>query len=89
MTGLAIVLTVAFTALIAVMLWFYTNPQGTNKWFLNGELHREDGPAIKWGGDDKYWFFKSKHHRDGSKHWYLNGKPLTYEEFKDILGEIE
>ena len=61
---------------------------GTKKWFSNGELHREDGPAIEWGGGIMSWFLKGKRHRDGSKHWYLNGKPLTHEEFK-IEGESE
>ena len=35
---------------------------GTKEWYLNGKLHREDGPAIEWS--------------DGSKSWYLNGKQL-------------
>lgn len=32
---------------------------GNKRWWLNGELHRTDGPAVE--------------HADGSKAWYLNG----------------
>ena len=32
---------------------------GTKHWYLNGKLHREDGPAIEYA--------------DGSKAWWLNG----------------
>ena len=36
------------------------NLHGTKEWYLNGKLHREDGPAIEYA--------------DGGKEWYLNGK---------------
>jgi hypothetical protein len=36
-------------------------------WYLNGELHREDGPAAEYS--------------DGKKYWYLNGIQLTEETF--------
>lgn len=39
---------------------FYFHSKGTKLWYLNGELHRENGPAIEY--------------RDGAKQWYLNGK---------------
>ena len=39
---------------------------GTKSWWLNGELHREDGPAMEWA--------------DGDKYWWLNGLPVTEEE---------
>jgi len=42
---------------------------GTEFWHLNGKLHREDGPAIKY--------------TDGSEFWYLNGNELTEEEFNN------
>lgn len=42
------------------------NEHGTKLWTLNGELHREDGPAIEWC--------------HGDKDWYLNGKLVTEEE---------
>ena len=42
--------------------------EGTKYWVLNGERHREDGPAVEWV--------------DGYKEWYLNGKALTEEEHK-------
>lgn len=29
---------------------------GTKSWYLNGNLHREDGPAIEWGDGDKWWY---------------------------------
>lgn len=56
---------------------------GTKHWFLNGKLHREDGPAIEDTGGSNFWFQNGKRHRedgpavewdDGTKKWYLNGK---------------
>ena len=40
---------------------------GNKYWFLNGEYHREDGPAIEYAS--------------GNKYWCLNGEDLTEEEF--------
>jgi hypothetical protein len=62
-----------------------TYPDGSQEWHLNGELHREDGPAIIVIGSDgsKYWYnINDKLHREdgpaitrpnGSKWWYING----------------
>ena len=56
---------------------------GTKEWYLNGKLHREDGPAVEHADGDKLWFLNGKIHRedgpavectDGTKYWYLNGK---------------
>ena len=33
---------------------------GTKKWYLNDELHREDGPAIEWASGTKSWYLKGK-----------------------------
>jgi hypothetical protein len=41
---------------------------GDKSWWLNGKMHREDGPAYEGA--------------DGSKAWYLNGKEVTEEEHK-------
>jgi hypothetical protein len=58
-------------------------PNGTKHWYLNGKLHREDGPAIESADGTKYWYLNDKRHRedgpaiesaDGTKEWYLNGK---------------
>ena len=59
------------------------SPDGTKQWFLNGELHREDGPAVEWPDGSKWWFLNGKLHReggpavewaDGIKYWYLHDK---------------
>jgi len=42
----------------------------TKFWYLDGQLHREDGPAVE--------------HADGYKRWYLNGLCITEEEFNKI-----
>jgi hypothetical protein len=34
-----------------------------SKWYLNGDLHREDGPAVIYP--------------DGTQRWYLNDKDIT------------
>ena len=40
---------------------------GSKFWYLNGEQHREDGPAVEYA--------------NGYKGWYLHGKHCTEEEF--------
>ena len=37
---------------------------GTKLWCLNGNLHREDGPAIEWGNGDKSWWLNGEKHRE-------------------------
>jgi hypothetical protein len=56
---------------------------GTKRWFLNGILHRENGPAIERASGTKEWLLHGKHHREdgpavehanGYKEWSLNDK---------------
>ena len=37
---------------------------GYKEWFLNGELHREDGPAVEWNNGYKEWFLNGKFHTE-------------------------
>jgi hypothetical protein len=57
-------------------------PDGTKYWYKDGELHREDGPAVEYLNGTKYWYKNNYRHRedgpaveysDGEKHWYKNG----------------
>ena len=52
-------------------------------YYLNGILHREDGPAIELVNGDRAWWVNGKLHREydpaiehgnGTKIWYKNGK---------------
>ena len=63
---------------------------GNKEWFLNGDWHREDGPAIELTNGDKLWYINGELHRedgpaiewaDGDKCWYLDGKEYTEQEF--------
>ena len=63
---------------------------GDKHWYLNGKLHREDGPAVEHTGGTKCWYLNGQRHREdgpavewagGTKHWYLNDKQLTEAEF--------
>ena len=56
---------------------------GNKYWYINGKLHREDGPAIERTNGTKQWYINGKLHREdgpaieyanGDKYWYLNGK---------------
>jgi hypothetical protein len=58
-------------------------PNGAKAWFLNGKLHREDGPAWEYPNGTKEWWLNGKQHRvdgpaieypDGTKEWWLNGQ---------------
>ena len=59
------------------------NENGNKYWYLNGELHREDGPAVECTNGDKHWHLNGECHREdgpaieranGIKKWFLNGK---------------
>ena len=63
---------------------------GGEEWFLNGNRHREDGPAIEYADGSKRWYLNGKMHREdgpaieraaGYKAWYLNGEQLSEAEF--------
>ena len=56
---------------------------GDKWWYKNGNLHREDGPAIEDKNGDKEWWINGNRHRedgpaiecsDGEKHWFKDGK---------------
>lgn len=67
-------------------------------WYYDGELHREDGPAIDWSDGSQFWFKHGKLHRlEGpavisSIHgtgWYIEGIKYTQEDFKKYLKSKE
>lgn len=56
---------------------------GSKRWYLDGRLHREDGPAIEHMNGGTEWLLNGIWHRvggpaiegaDGSAHWWVNGK---------------
>ena len=56
---------------------------GDRCWRLDGNLHREDGPAIEYADGARWWYLNGNLHRedgpaieyaDGTRCWYLNGK---------------
>ena len=69
---------------------------GSKEWFLNGKLHREDGPAAEYSWGTKAWYLNGELHREdgpaiehgnGSKDWYLNDKQVTEEEHKKLTSK--
>jgi hypothetical protein len=59
---------------------------GDQEWYLNGKLHREDGPAVIWASGRQVWHLNGKLHREdgpaviwasGRQAWYLNDKRVT------------
>ena len=66
---------------------------GVKRWFLNEQLHREDGPAVESAAGDKEWRLNGERHREdgpavewtsGHKWWYLNGKEAHPETLVDL-----
>lgn len=64
----------------------------SKEWYLDGKLHREDGPAIEKYDGTKSWWLNGKLHREdgpayegknGIKEWWLNGVEVTE---KDVMG---
>jgi len=61
------------------------------EWYnLNGQRHREDGPAIELADGNKSWYINGQCHREdgpaieyvnGTKSWYIKGERLTETKF--------
>jgi len=54
---------------------------GTRYWYLNGKIHREDGPAVENSNGDRFWYLNNKRHREdgpaieyasGDRYWFVN-----------------
>ena len=67
---------------------------GGQDWFLNGNLHREDGPAVIWATGTQEWWLNGKRHREdgpayiganGTQKWFLNGN-LHREDGPAVIG---
>ena len=65
------------------------DPDGSKEWYLNGFLHREDGPAIENPNGEKLWYLHGNLHCEdgpaiewpnGTKFWYLNDEKVTWEQ---------
>jgi len=68
---------------------------GSYQWYLNGLMHRENGPAAESQGN-KYWYDQGKRHRidgpavefsNGIKEWWIDGEQLTEKDFLEYLNE--
>ena len=71
-----------------------TDSGGTKRWWVNGKLHRVDGPAIEFASGSKYWYLNGKRHRvdgpaiewaDGTKFWFINDKKLTFKQWLSAI----
>ena len=67
---------------------------GGTFWYLDGQRHRENGPAYESTSGTKEWWLNNQLHRTdgpahesagGKKEWWLYGKKLTEEEWKNKL----
>ena len=63
---------------------------GTRWWYLNGKLHRVDGPAVECADGSSSWWLNGNLHRvdgpavewhTGSRQWFLNDVEYTEEDF--------
>jgi hypothetical protein len=55
-----------------IILQPYERADGTKEWWLNGELHRTDGPAVE--------------EANGTKEWWLNGELYTKNDYyKELM----
>jgi len=66
----------------------------TKEWYVENNLHRENGPAIEWADGSKSWYINDKHHREdgpsvehssGLKDYHIDGKYLTETEFNERM----
>ena len=79
--------------------WYYNedNLYMMNGWYIQGKLHRVDGPAVERANGDKEWYINGVHHRidgpaveyaDGSVEYWENGIQ-RFPRFRSIDSKFE
>lgn len=67
-------------------------------WYVNGKLHKEDGPASIYSNGQQNWVVNSKRHRiggpacqylDGHKEWYIDGKCYSENEYWKLVNKLQ
>ncbi len=67
-------------------------------WYINGEPHRVDGPAVEYKDGHREWYLNGKLHREygpaieyrnGDKSWHLNNIKYSEEEYKQELIKLK
>jgi hypothetical protein len=75
----------------------HTSGAGTKEWYLNGQYHRTDGPAIEFADGAKWWYLNGRRHRtdgpateeaDGSKEWFLNDQYYSFDQWLEANTEL-
>ena len=71
---------------------WYTDVLDIKRHYHDGELHREDGPALIYPDGAQHWYLNGKRHREdgpaaiypnGTQYWYRNGKEVRMEDVLD------
>ena len=74
----------------------YEDKYGDVHWYKDGQLHREDGPAVEYEDGEVQWYKDGQLHRDdgpaieyayGYKEWWLNGVLHTEKKFNQWLAK--
>ena len=74
------------------------NSYGSKYWYLNGKLHREDGPAYEGSSGTKGWYLNGLCHREdgpavkcanGDKEWYYHGEHIDCKDNQEFLRIIK
>lgn len=69
----------------------YKDVDGTIRYYKNGKLHREDGPAVQYHKGRSVWLINGDIHREdgpaieggsAKPSWFILGKEITEEDFK-------
>ena len=69
---------------------------GSQSWYLNGQLHRNNDPAEIWADGTQRWWLNGQLHRtdgpaeiwaDGTQHWFLNGEEVTQKDHAHRMGQ--
>ena len=70
---------------------------GSKIWFVDGKVHRIDGPAIEYLDGSKSWYVDGKLHRidgpaieyaNGKKEWFIFGEEYEDKELYEVTSSI-
>jgi hypothetical protein len=73
---------------------FKIDEDGNKRYYLNGLLHREDGPAVEYVNRSKFWYQNGFLHRidgpavmffDGDTYWWFHGQEISCHSQEEFL----